>query len=284
MNRLLLPLSACVLLLASPSAAAQDPPTPPAPAAKPEWPKLDRLQTGRVGELFKNLALKNPELHEKSLQEMIELGAGTAPALINRLSDAKSNHNEWVGRALDGVTTVEHAPLLVPETTSKVVARRRYSLRRLGELGAKDMAGVYKAAMTDKDADAAFLAGLALASTGDAEGLPLVLARAKTDWKGSRAVIEAVLPHGKGGAVSAWISEHTDAKDFNERVAALRLFRTGGAREHARRVASSLDAADHMVKKEAINALRVVVLEQPPLDDLSVFQTIEMAKEIRSKL
>ncbi len=275
-------LCACLFLLASTPCAQGDP--TPKPAAKPEWPKLDRLQTGRVEELFKNLTLKNQELHEESLKEMVALGAGTAPALLGRFSDAKTNHNAWLERALDGVTAVEHTPLLAIEATSKVVARRRYVVRRLGELAAPGMAETYRKAMADKDADVAFFGGLSLASTGDATGLPVVLARAKADWKANRALIEKILPHGKGGDVSRWLSEQSEGKDFAARVAALRLFRSGGAREHAARVASSLDASDNLVKKEAINALRVVVLGQEPLEDLSVFQAIEMAKEIRSKL
>ncbi len=250
---------------------------------KPTWPKLKQPEADRVGQLLANFRLDNEALHKKSVDELIELGAGAAPLLIARLSDAKSNLNAWLTRALDGITSIEHAPLLAAETSHKTLARRLWSVSRLVDLGANEPSAYHKA-LADKDDEVAYRAAVGLASLGDASGMERVFARAARDWKTCRTWLEPALERGRGEGLSNFLVTKLASKEFDEKVTALRLFRSGGAKEHARKVAVELDSSDHMVKKEAINALRVVVLEQKPIEDLSVFQSIEMAKEIKNKL
>jgi hypothetical protein len=265
---------------------AQDKPAVPAPAAKPSWPKLDALKTDRVAQLVANFKMDNQELHTKSFGELVELGAGAAPILIGRVSDTPGADkvNAWLIRALAQITAIEHAPLLVPDASSKVLARRRWAVGRLVDLGAPGLVDLFKKALADKDEEVAFRAAVGLVASGDPAGLDKTLARAKSDWKGCREFLEANLPRGRGIEVSNWLAAKSDAGEFAEKVAALRLFRSCGDRAHARKISSLLDSSDNGVKKEAINALRVVVLGEKPLDDLSVFQVIDMAKEIKAKL
>lgn len=273
---------------------AQDPATPPAtktadkpatqPAPKPTWPKLKQLEADRVDQLLANFKLDNKDLHAKSVDELVTLGAGAAPLLIARLSDAKSNLNDWLTRALDRITTLEHTPLIAAETNHKIMARRRWSISRLVDLGATGVNAAYVKALADKDEEIAYRAAAGLASLGDATGMERVFTRARDDWKACRAWLEPTLQRGRGETLSKFVTDKLASKEFNDKVTALRLFRSVGAREHARKVAVELDSSDHGIKKEAINALRVVVLGEKPIDDLSVFQSIEMAKEIKGKL
>jgi hypothetical protein len=279
----LLPLAALAAsCLANANVQAQD--QPAKPAAKAAWPKLDRLQADRVEQLLQNFKLDNPELHEKSLDELVALGPGAAPLLIARLSDAKSNLNAKISSVLDQVTAKEHADLIAEETKAKVAARRRWSVGRLVEVRADDMAALYGKALTDKDDETAYRAAVGLASLGDAKGMDKVFARVVADWKGAQPWLEKTLPPGRSEAVSTWLIGKLGSETFADKVAALRLFRSLGVRAHAIKVVPALDSSDHGIKKEAINALRVVVLDEPALDDLSVFQAIEMAKQIKSKL
>lgn len=281
-------LSLATVLLAALSlgAAAQDarPSSQPKPDAKPTWPKLDRLQLDRVDQLVQNFKLKNPELHEKSVGELVELGAGAAPLLIAKLSDAQSNVNAFLVRALAQVTAKEHAPLIAAETASKVTARRCWCVGRLVEIEAADVDEVLRKSLADKDDEVAYRAAVGLAARGDAAGMDRVFARVKDDWKDARAWLEPALRKNRTAEVSNWLTTKLLSQDYTDKVASLRLFRSAGVREHAGKVARELDSSDNVVKKEAINALRVVVLDEPALDDLSVFQSIEMAKQIKSKL
>jgi hypothetical protein len=54
-------------------------------------------------------------------------------------------------------------------------------------------------------------------------------------------------------------------------------------KEQASLLRHYLEASDHTVKKEAINTARVLHGE-PPLENLPVFQAIEMSKEWLKKL
>jgi len=282
-----LSLAACLLAVLSSHglAVAQDRPDtkPDAKAGKPTWPKLDRLAADRVDQLLQNFRLANPELHAKSTEELVELGSGAAPILIARLSDAQNNLNAQIAPVLDRVTAEEHAPLIAAEAGGKVAARRRWCVGRLVELHWPN-ADVYRKAIADKDAEVGYRAAVGLATLGDTSGMDQVWTRVRSDWKNTRAWLEPALSASRTTAVSAWVVEKLGGKDYADKVAALRLFRCAGTREHAGKVAVELDSSDHGVKKEAINALRVVVLGEPALDDLSVFQSIEMAKQIKSKL
>lgn len=271
----------------TPVTKASDAQSPDAkPAAKPAWPKLDQVKSDRAVQLVANFKVENPELHTKSLTELAELGAGAAPLLIARLTDTPGHDkaNVLIAKALTQLTAAEHAPLLAPDATSKVLARRRWVVGRLVDLGAPGMVEVFKKAAADKDEEVAFRGAVGLVASGDASGLDKVLARAKADWKGCREFLEANLPRGRGGDVSSKLADRCSQGEFADKVAALRLFRSAGDRPQARKIAEALDSSDHGIKKEAINALRVVVLGEKPLDDLSVFQAIEMAKEIKAKL
>lgn len=295
------PFVLCWLVLSCGGLAAQKD-EPPA-AAKPTlraWPKLERLQADRVDQLLKNFRLDNPELHAKSQAELVEMGAGAAPLLIARLSDAKSNVNAPILHVLAQVTTCDHAGLVAKEADSKVVARRQWAVGRLAEFqgieapakpyagglaGAlPDLAAVLGKAAGDADEEVAYRAAAGLAALGDVRGLDKVLARVKADWAGARGWLETVLRGGRNAAASAWLVERVRSGPDAEKPAALRLFRSLGVREDAGKIATLLDSSDNNTKKEAINALRVVVLGEPALDDLSVFQAIEMAKQIKSKL
>ncbi|HLU39549.1 MAG TPA: hypothetical protein VK081_09195 [Planctomycetota bacterium] len=275
-------LSRLLVLSFAAGLAAQDAP-PPADAPKPpSWPKLKTLEAGRVDQLLENFKLDNPALHEKSIDELAALGAGIAPRLIAKLSDRSPN--DHLLRALARVTTVEHAALIAAEAGHKTIARRRWSIGRLVEVAAPDAGPVYQKALADKDEEVAYRAAVGLASLGDPAGMDKVFERVKKHWADCRQWLEPALARGRSEALSAWLCTKLESGEFADKVAALRLFRSAGVRADAGKVAVALDSSDHGVKKEAINALRVVVLDQPPLDDLSVFQSIEMAKEIKSKL
>jgi hypothetical protein len=261
-----------------------DKPAAPAAADKPAWPKLKQLDADRVPQLLANFKLDNKELHAKSVEELVALGPGAAPLLLARLSDVPNTLNPWLVQALDRVTTLEHTPLIAAEAGHKLLSRRKWSIIRLTDLGATDVAATYTKALADKDEEVAYRAAVGLAATGDAAGMERVFARAKTGWKEARAWLEPNLERGRGEALSKFLLGKLASKEFDDKVTALRLFRSCGTREQAKVVAAELDSSDHAVKKEAINALRVVVLEEKALDDLSVFQCIEMAKQIKSRL
>jgi hypothetical protein len=66
-------------------------------------------------------------------------------------------------------------------------------------------------------------------------------------------------------------------------MAGLRLLRHLMVKEQGALLHRYLDAGEHTVKREAINAARCLHGEAP-IENLSVFQAIEMAKQWRAKV
>lgn len=269
------------LLLAA-SAAAQPPKT--GPAEKPSWPKLEARQQERIEQLLDNLGSKNEELREDAEAELAAMGAGAAPRMIAHLSDQAINVNDALRRVLTRVTTIEHAPLLAQQVGNRRLAIRRFVVQRLAELHPPGMGPVFRAALGDRDAEVVFLARLGIAGTGDFEFMAAVFERCSEDWNAWRELVAGALAGARGEKATLWLMQRIAKGTPRDQVTALRLLRTLGQREAAGQIAGYLDSENHNVKKETINALRAIVDGEPPLEELSVFQAIEMAKRWKARL
>ena len=67
-----------------------------------------------------------------------------------------------------------------------------------------------------------------------------------------------------------------------DQMAGLRLLRQLAVKDHVVVVRGYLGSPDHTVKREAVNTMRVLHGEAP-IENLTVFQAIEMAKEWQKK-
>lgn len=280
----LLTLIGAAALLAASTATPRTQATPPEPARKPSWPKLDSQQQERIAQLFKNLSSNSVDLRSGAETELAAIGAGAAPLMIAHLSDHDINVNDALLRVLPQVTSVEHAPLLAQQISSRRLAIRRFVVRRLAELHPADMGPVFRAVLRDRDAEVVFLAQLGITGTGDFEFMGAVFERCSEDWNGWRALVAQALSGARGEKGTRWLLERMAKGSARDQVTALRLLRTLGLREATGPIAVYLEHENHNVKKEAINALRAIVDGEPPLEELSVFQAIEMAKQWKARL
>lgn len=267
-------------LLAAALAAQGSKPSAPAGA----WPKLDAKTTERVKTLFENLGRHEAELTKKSEDELVTIGAGAAPYLINKLVDFPNNVNDSVRRVLDATTKSEHAALIAGFAREKRTALRLWVVERLATFALPEMAPVLENAQKDKEKEIAFRGSLGLVALGKKEALDAVLARCAEEWSEVGEFAMRLVAPGKRSELGTLLLKKVDGDDTKVRLAALRLLRVLGTKENAHGIAVHLDSEDHAVKKESINALRVIVDGQPALDQLSVFDEIEMAKEWKKRL
>jgi hypothetical protein len=96
-------------------------------------------------------------------------------------------------------------------------------------------------------------------------------------------MIAEVLPQERSLECGNWVFESIAKAGAADQMTGLRLLRSLAVREHGLVLRAYLDAPDHTVKREAINAARALHGE-PPIENLAVFQAIEMAKEWKNKL
>lgn len=285
MNRTLLitATAALLALVTSHHARAQQDDAPPRTAKLSEWPKLKKAEADRVRATAKQLRKKQEKLRVAAVEKLTRMGAGVAPVLIPLVSDKAQNVNEDVFQVLDQVTDARHAALLARETKRKSVEWRRYLTRRLAGLRDKELLPVLRTTWQDKDEDIAFYAALGMLALGDAAGLDVVLAAARQQWAEQKAVIGATLEPVRSSEVSMLVWDRMGQARPTDKMAGLRLLRHLATKDQKMLLKAYLESSDFAVKREAINTARVLHGE-PPLEKLSSFQAINLAKKWLEKL
>lgn len=264
----------------------------PAQTSKPaklnDWPKLTQKQQDRLQEILKNLNQKNDALHAANRDELVEMGAGVVPTLLSRLTDNATNFNDKLVPTLERIVRPEHAALLARSSGDPKLAVRRFVFDRLPRFCDREMAPIFQKGLKDKDPEVQFLAALGLLAIEDVASGDLVLARCNTEWADNAVRIEAVLRPARGDTCTKWALGKLSAAQKNgekgAQVATLRVLRYVCTKEAAGALKWGLDSEDHLVKKETINALRAIVDGAAPLEELSVFQAIEAAKEWKGRV
>lgn len=281
-------LALAALLAAPPVAAAQSPPRQDPVRTEPqagdklaEWPALPEPKKQRVFALVGQLE-KGEELRQKAVDELVQTGEGAVPLLLMRVSDRTESLNQHLFAVLDRLVTERHTALLARETKKNKVELRRWLADKLARFHDADLAPVLRALTKDADEDIAFTAHVGLVGLGDMESLQPLLDRSKKQWEDVRELIAAVLPAARGKKTGDAVADRIAKEQASVKAGGLRLLRYLGTEQHVVVVRQYLVAEDNAVKKEAVNTMRALH-GQDPIENMPVFQAIEMAKEWLSK-
>lgn len=282
----LAPVLAAVLAMAA-AAPAQDPPReqdapPPGPAKLSEWPRIGDAEREQITGLVAQFRKENPAVREAAHDRLVAMGDAATPVLFQRVNDRDEELNAHLFAVLDRTLEPRHAALMARESRKNKVELRRYLVRRLCRFHDPEMRPVLAALTADRDEDTAFYAHLGLLGLGVETSIDAVLERSRTDWQDDCGLIAEVLPAARSDRLGNALAERIAAARSVDQAAGLRLMRYVCNDNHVVIVRGYLGAEDHNVKKEAVNAMRALHgLE--PIEKLSVFQAIEMAKEWLSK-
>jgi hypothetical protein len=275
----LLVASFCALAL-GPAAPAQVAP----PAARlAEWPSLKDTDKERVLALAGQFKKADADLHAAATKQLLDLGAGAAPLLFQQVSDRAENQNAQICAVLDTMLDRRHAALMARECKKPRVELRRYLIRRLCTFTDPELLPVLQAATKDKDEATAFYAALGALALQQRDAVAPVMAYTKRHWPEVGDLVAAVLPAARSQEVGEWLFAAIATAPAADQMAGLRLVRYLATKEQAAQLRRYLESADHTVKKEAVNAARVLHGE-PPLENLPVFQAIELSKHWLQKL
>lgn len=276
---------AAAIAVASPRTPAQTP-KPPAPAAQgklDEWPALKDTDKDRVLALAGQFRKADPQIQEDARKQLVALGDGAAPLLMQQVSDRAENTNPQLFAVLDEVLGARHAALMARETKKPRIELRRYLTKRLCRLGDPDMTPLFESLQKDKDEQTAFYAQLGLFAQKRREPLPAVLAYTKTHWSEVGPLVAEVLSPGRSRELADPVFELIAKAQAADQMAGLRLLRYAMVKDQGMILRRYLEASEHTVKREAVNTARVVHGE-PPIENLSVFQAIEQAKAWLQKI
>lgn len=273
-------------LAATANAQSDDPDAPPRPVAQETaWPELSKSDAKHVQDLIGDLRSEKEPLRAAADEALRAFGAGAAPALFRRLTDNKRNFNDAILSVLGAVVEPKHADLLAVEATNKKKAvLRRFATRRLATYHDPGLREALAGGLDDKDETVQFHCATGLVGLADHRGLDIVFERARKDWDDVAPFYAEVLPGGRSRAMSDAVLTAMHAGNASAKIAGLRLLRSLLPQADAGRLGGYLDSDEAALRKEVINTLRVVVDGDPPLDKLSVFQAIEMAKKWKERL
>ncbi|HLQ38518.1 MAG TPA: HEAT repeat domain-containing protein [Planctomycetota bacterium] len=246
-----------------------------------EWPALKDTDKEKAMALVAQFR-KDEKLHQEARAGLIAFGPAVAPLLLQQVTDRPENINAQLFAVFDAILGPPHASLMARESDKQKFELRKYLVRRLCRFVDPDLAPILKKATKDKDEEVKFCGALGLLALRQKDGLPLVMEHCRTDWPVARQMIGEVLPAARSTECGQWLIDLAAKSSAVERTNALRLARYLATKEQTSSIKPYLDAEDHNVKKEAINALRVIHGEAP-MEDLSVFQAIDQAKEWKAK-
>ncbi len=298
----LLPAAAAILALTSgPVASAQtgDAPAQERPAIErlSAWPTLDPKAAGALTQdLEKVRKAATPEMEEAGEAGVLAAGAAAAPALINALGKEKDIQARLrLETLLDTVTGAAHTRLLAAEFAHKSPHVRAWVLRRVAlfpdaqvrELADKAFERAAAAHAKKPDAEGAaeelYLASLCAASAGSSAGFEHLVRAATENWGKRGGELRVALEGLRGDAATEKLLPLASDSDRKKVVAALNLLSGCGSRKAFDAVRPHLDSADNSIRVAAINAMRGIVDGDPPIEKLSAFDAIELAKKWKER-
>jgi hypothetical protein len=257
--------------------------TQQAPAA--EWPVAKPADHEKVLAQVEQLKKADAKLHEEAKKRLVALGPVAAPLVMGHVTDRADAAplNRHLFLVLDQLLQRDHGALMAREAKKPKVELRRYLVRRLCRFAEPTLLAQLTATMQDKDEQTAFYAALGALALKHREALGPVLDYSKLHWPEVSALVAETLPAAKGRETAEWVFERIAKATAADQMAGLRLLRSLTDLSQAPLLKTYLAASDHAVKREAVNVARALHGEAP-VDNLPVFQVIEMAKAWQQKL
>ncbi|MCY2959326.1 MAG: HEAT repeat domain-containing protein [Planctomycetota bacterium] len=299
MNALRSPLLGLVLLAAAaPRVLAQDPPKPPptAPATPTAavvskerlaaWPKPVDKDTV-LTDIERVIKAHVPEMAEQGRDALVAAGASAVPFVLDRYGrERDEDARERLHEVLMRTTTAEQTRLLAKEFESKLAPVRTFTLHRAAAFPDSGIAAAAEKAWArlvkagDKaDPDEKYAAALCTASAGSTAGIDALFEACQSKrWDREKREIRTALEGARGKPATDLLLAKLDKADRKTKVAVLRMLAGCGEPAQAARLRLFLDDEDNAIRVAAINALRGMVDNEPPIEDLAAFEAIEMAK------
>ncbi len=248
------------------------------------WPKLSTKEKGSLNKALRMLRSDDEETIYVGQEKIADIGPGAVPTLYQRLANNSEPAKDQIREGMRQLIEKRHAPLLVKYATRKQVDVRRITIEQLAKCFAPKQLPVLQTALKDKDTEVRFYAALGLAGLGEFKSMSIVFDRCKTDWRSINKDVDQVLRVVRSAKSADWVLHKMRNADEVTQMTGLRLLRSLAPKDYAGLIKPYLDSKDSAIKKEAINALRVVFDGKKPLEKLSVFQAIQMAKEWKAKV
>ena len=295
-------LSLLLPLLSSPAAdhasmpyvpMAQEPEAEPQevkPKPKPKKKKFARLTSPKKKSVQKGLRLieksEKPEEVAQGIAQVLEIGEAAIPLCFDSVKRmAVANRLDEIYQCLDTILINNDLELGWKHVKTKHDdALRIYLVRRWADSNLKGSEKFLTEQMKSENPALAYQAARGLALRGIASSVPAIEAEVAVKWlKEADRFREDFAGIERGALVSA-ITPLLQRKRFKEKLAGIRMFELFGVEEQARLLAPFLSESDTTLRLAAINACRVIIAKEKPLQRPSMTEIIERAEVWKAKL
>jgi hypothetical protein len=290
----------CIALLVVAAATAAAPAAPgtaqdPEPIERLEaWPDIED-ESAAKREMSRLRVAQTEAMGEEGGAALRAMGAAVAPMLLKAYEKERDDDaRDRVHAVLLAVTGAPHTRLLAREFKHKSPLVRTFCLRRVAAFPDPGVREPAEAALDglekrgDKaDPEELYLAAVCATSAGSEAGLERVFARARDHWKEDGASIRVALEAVRGEQVSDIFAKRlaeNKGLERADRLALLHVLAGCGTETAKGAVRRYLDDDDNGLRIAAINALRGMVDREPPIDQLPVFEAIEVANAWKRRL
>ena len=260
------------------------------------WPKLGGKELKQVRtEVQKLRVARTPEMAENAAERLIGGSVGAAPELLAALSKEKDEAaRRRIVEVLEGMTGPAHTRCLAGEFGHKSGRVRTWCLRRCAAFpdpgvraAAEEALARVRQAGKKAEPEELYAAALCTTSAGSVEGMDVLGAWAIDAWAKRGEELRSALEQVRGPEAAATAGRLLTGDPKEQRVeivAGLRLLSGCGGVQSVGLVGPFLDSDDNSIRVAAINALRGIVDGEGPMEELSVFRAIEVAKTWKRRI
>lgn len=253
------------------------------------WPKPQKKEQITT-DLDRVVKASIPEMAEGGHQGLVAEGTAAVPFVLERYGREKDD--EVLARlkaVLMEITKPEQTRLLAQDFAHKDLLHRTFALWRCAAWPDAQIKPLAEAAWAKvvkqgekADADERYAAALCTTASGSLAAFDAVFEIAQKSWakKGGelRIALEAVRGPEPTKTLLGRLGGERKAK-----IAALKMLAGCGDKSAVGPLKPLLDDTDNEIRVVTINALRGVVDGDSPLDQLSAFESIEMAKKWKER-
>lgn len=271
---------ALLLLLQEPAAESR-----PASAPTAAWPALPLREKEAAQEAIFGLKRAKTEDRVKVLSEQLRrLGKSGVPVLFEGLRKSEGDARTRIESLLDELTGPEDAVLLSTQFTERDPVARLWAVKRAASFGERALAPKFEKLLGDPDPEVAFAAALGCCRAGSFASFDHLKKIAERDWLARGRAIREALAGVRGPEAVERLRPDLNSDNAATKVVALRLLSGAGPPTAVTLVTRYLESPDLRLKLEAVNALRGMLDDAPPLDKPSSFDLIEEVNRWRSRL
>lgn len=252
---------------------------------QPVYPKLSALHKQKVKRLFTSFKNRNPAKRKQHEKEMISIGRGAVPALLENADTKHEAQGVCIYHCLLALMDEQDVVVLKKCYTSKNERKRRLAVVKMASFKNEKHRKFLKEALKDEDPDIRLEAALGLVNLKDASGIGEIILKIAENRKHPPKNLVEPLPILKGHVYGSHFTlyllshENPDVRITTAEVIALigdvRLKSTLG---------KALRDPHNLVQTAAVNALRKLVNNDEPLQFKNIFELVEEVNKWKKDL